>query len=77
MPYSSTLMGLSTRDVMRILEITEPTLRNWILTKKIRPRIHKIGMRNYYDFAEEEVDRVKRLLNKDWEQGKPKLSREK
>ena len=74
MPYSSTLMGLSTRDVMRILGITEPTLRNWILTKKIKPRVHKIGTRNYYDFSDEEVDRVKKLLKKDWEQGKSKLA---
>jgi predicted site-specific integrase-resolvase len=73
MPYSSTLMGKSTREVMTILGITEPTLRNWILTGKIKPEIHPIGTRNYYDFSEEEIERVKKLMAKKWKQGKSKL----
>lgn len=77
MPYSPPLMGKSTRDVMKILGITEPTLRNWILTGKIKPTTHKIGARNYYEFSDDEISRVKKLLNKRWEQGKAKIRPEK
>jgi len=73
MAYSAELMGKSTREVMAIWGITEPTLRTWILTGKTKPIIHKIGTRNYYDFPDEEVERVKKLINKKWKQGKPKI----
>lgn len=74
MLYSSdVIMGKSTRETREILGITEMTLRTWILQGKIRPIIHKIGNRNYYDFPEDEIERVKRLMIKKWSQGRSKF----
>jgi len=71
--YSSMLMGKSTREVQEILGITNVTLRLWILQGKIKPLVHRIGTRNYYDFSDEEIERIKSSMNRKWKQGKPKL----
>lgn len=73
MLYSPGLMGKSMREVIAILKVTEPTLRMWILVGKIKPEITEIRGRKYYDFPEEEVERVRKLINKRWRQGKAKL----
>lgn len=70
-------MGLSSSEVMKVLNISKDTLLKWIMLGKIKPKKYQIGGRTYNDFDQKEVDRVKRLMTNKREHGKSLLKDEK
>ncbi len=68
-------MKKSLPETMAILGVTEATLRDWIKKKIAKPKKRPIGKKVYYEFSDEEVERVKGLMRPDWMQGQPKIRR--
>jgi predicted site-specific integrase-resolvase len=63
----------SSKEVIDILHITNPTLYKWILQKKIHPVEERKGNRIYLRYPESELQRVKKLVRKNRINGNPVL----
>lgn len=61
----------SAQQAAQELGITRVTMNKWILQKKVRVVRREIGKMTYYEIDEQEVERLRSLMVKKRQKGKP------